>query len=171
MAPVLPYLAVAATAVSAVGAYGSAQAQGQAAAYQSKVAANNAIIAQQNKVNAEQAGAQAAETTSMKGAAQLGQIRAAIGANNIDVNTGSAANVQTSQREVSNLDTQTTMNNALLQAYGYQSQATGYSATAGLQSYEAGQAPVAEAGGVAGSLLSGAKAIPDKYINQLFGTS
>ena len=155
----VPVVALAAVAVSAYAAYSSAQAQGNAAKYQSQVAANNAQIANQNAQYATSAGEAQAQATSLKGAGQLGMIRAAIGANNVDVNTGSAQDVQSGAREVSSLDTQTTMNNALLQAYGYQSQATGFTATSQLQNYESAQAPVAEAGGVAGSLLSGAKSI------------
>ena len=167
----VPVLAVAAVAVAAYSAYSSASAQGAAAHYQSQVAANNATIAQQNANYAIAAGEEKAQMTSMQNAARIGQIKAAIGANNIDVNSGSAADVQTSQREIGKLDEETTMNNALLQAYGYQVQGTGFTAQAGLDTATAGQAPVAEAGGISGSLLSGAKAIPASWLGSGIGGS
>jgi len=165
MAPVIAVAAVAAVAMSAYSAYSSASAQGQAANYQAQVAKNNATIANQNSQYAIAAGQEKAQQTSLAGAARLGQIKAAIGANNVDVNSGSAANVEESSRDVSQLNTETEMNNALLQSYGYQVAGTGYAAQAGLENLTASQTGVAEAGGVSGSLLSGAKAIPTSWLS------
>ena len=167
----VPVLAVAAVAVAAYSAYSSASAQGAAAHYQSQVAANNATIAQQNANYAIAAGEEKAQMTSMQNAARIGQIKAAIGANNVDVNSGSAADTIESQRELGKLDTETQMSNALLQAYGYKVAGTGYAAQSGLENLTASQTGVAEAGGVSGSLLSGAKAIPTSWLPGLSSSS
>lgn len=163
--------AVVGTLVSGYSAYSSAQAQGQAASYQAQVAKNNAQIANQNSQYAIEAGQEKAQQTSLSNSAKLGQIRAAIGANNIDVNSGSAANTQESQREIGKLDTETQMSNALLQAYGYQVAGTGYAAQAGLENMTASQTGTAEAGAIGGSLLSGAKAIPTSWLSGASGSS
>lgn len=150
-------------ATSAIGSIQAGQAASANASYQSQVAANNAIIAKQNANYATAAGEEKASQESMANAGRIGAIRASEAANNVDVNTGSAANVQKSQRETGSLDSLTTMNNALLQAYGYKSQATGFQAESGLDSQEAGQD---EAGGflsAGGGLLGNASSLGFKY--------
>ncbi|HQT65342.1 MAG TPA: hypothetical protein PLO16_12600 [Acidocella sp.] len=116
------------------------------------MAANNAKIAQENAAYATRAGEQQASAASLKGAANLGAIRASMAANNVDINTGSSLNVQQSAREQSSLDTQTTMNNALLQAYGYRTQSSNFSAQSN-QNSNAGYLSAA------GGLLSSASSI------------
>lgn len=103
----------------------------------------------------------------MKARATGGAIKAAEAANDIDVNSGSALDVQESQRRTGELDTLTTENNALLQAYGYSAAATGYQATAGLESTEAEQAPLGGALSAGGGLLSNASGIGFKFNNIL----
>jgi len=148
---------------SAAGALMGGIAQGNAASYQAQVAKNNAIIANQNAAYATEAGETQAAATSLKGAATAGKIKASQAANNIDVNTGSAVNVQQSQREVSKLDTETVLSNAELQAYGYRAAATNYQATAGLEEMEATEAPIGGALSATGNLLSSASSIGAKF--------
>ena len=156
-------LALASAAVTASGAVAGGIAQGNASSYQAAVARNNSTIANQNADYAEEAGQAQADAVARKGAAQGGKIKTAFAANNVDVNTGSASRVQASQRETSKLDTETVLNNANLTAYGYRSQATGFTATAGLESYEAGEAPIGGALNAAGDLLSGASSAGTKW--------
>ena len=139
--------AVAGVALSAASSISSGIAQSHAAAYQAAVARNNQIEAQQNATYAIQSGVTKDEEAGQKAAAQEGAVKAGIAADNIDVNTGSAVDVEKSQRETGLLSEETVSNNAALQAYGYQTQATGFGATAGLQSSEA-------AGAIPGSLLA-----------------
>lgn len=151
---------IASTAGAVVGAAGTLYgglAQAQNAKYQSQVAANNATIAKQNADYAIRAGQVKAQDQSMKEAAQLGLIKASQAANGVDVNSGSALDVQVSQREKGVLDTDTTMNNAQLQAYGYRTQQTNYEAQSALDSQQAGQAEFGGILGATGSLLSSAK--------------
>ena len=140
-----PVLAIAGAGISAIGTVEQGQATANASAYQAQVAQNNAIIAEQNATYASNAGLTQAAATSMKGAAAGGKVKAAQAASGIDVNTGSAVNVQASERETNVLNSETVLNNAELQAYGYRAAATGYKATAGLEEEEAAQAPVGAA--------------------------
>jgi hypothetical protein len=160
--------AIAGTALAGAGAtaYGqvySGMATGDAASYQAEVARNNSLIAQQNAKYASEAGQAQAAATSLKGAAKAGKIKTAQAANNVDVNTGSAVDVRASEREAGVLDTATVLSNAELEAYGYRSKATGYTAESGLPTTQAGEAPIGAGIGATGSLLSGASAVGFKF--------
>lgn len=150
-------------ATSAFGSVEQGQATANAANYQAQVAANNATIAGQNANYASEAGQAQAQAQSLKGAGTAGRIKAAQAASGIDVNTGSAANVQVSQREQSNVDTQTMLNNAELQAYGYRSQQTGFEAQEGLEKTEAEQAPIGADLSAGGGLLSSVSGLGLKW--------
>lgn len=147
-------LAVAGTVLGATGAVVGGVAQGEAAAYQGQVARNNAQIAQQNATYSASAGAAQTEQASAKAAARDSQVRAGLAANNVDVSTGSAMDIQTSQRQVGQLDAETVANNAALQAYGYETQSTSFEAQSKLDNMEATYAPiegVLKAGSIVGS--------------------
>lgn len=152
-------------AVSGGGALLGGLAQGNASSYQAAVARNNATIANQNADYAEEAGQAQADATARKGAATGARIKTAQAANNIDVNTGSAKRVQAGQRETAQLDTETVLNNAALTAYGYRSQATGFTAQAGLYGMEAEEAPIGGALNATGDLLSSASSVGFKWAN------
>lgn len=137
------------SAVSAAGAIEQGQAVANEAKYNSQVAANNATYA--SAAGTAQAGAE-----SMKNANVAGRVKAAQAANGVDVNSGSTVDVQEGTREAGNIDTQTTENNALLQAYGYQQTST-------LQKNEAEEAPIGADIGAAGGLLGNASSIGFKW--------
>lgn len=159
----LPALALGGLALSAVGQVGSGIAQSQAASYQAAVSRNNAIEAGQNATYAEEAGAQQEEIAGRKAAAQSGAVKAGLAANNIDVNSGSAVGVETGERESGELSEENVINNAMLQAYGYQTQVTGYQAQAGLQSQEAATAIPGSLLAAGGSFASNASLLPGKF--------
>jgi hypothetical protein len=150
-------LAIIGSVVSAVGQVANGMASAANAEYQSQVAANNAQIARQNATYSIQAGQAKAQQESMKQAQTGGLIKAAQAANGVDVNTGSNVDVQTSQREKGVLDTETTVHNSQLQAYGYRTQATNFEAQSQLDSQQASQAEFGGILGATGSLLSSAK--------------
>jgi hypothetical protein len=154
---------IAGAGISGAGAIEGGQATANVANYQAAVASNNAIVENQNAVYALQAGNVAATTQGLKGAQVAGKIKAGQAASNIDVNTGSAKAVQAGQREVSELDTETVVNNADLTAYGYRTKATSDEAQAGLDELTATQAPIGADIGAAGSLLSSASALSGKW--------
>lgn len=155
----MAFLPVVGAVVSAVGTAVSAIGAGNAANYQAQVANNNAQIAQNNAKYATAAGQQKAEEESLKQSQALGAIKARTAANNVDVNTGSAVDVQASQRETGELDAETVLNNAELQAYGYRSQATSFEAQAGLDEMQASEAPVAGLFNTVGNLASKASSV------------
>jgi len=152
----MAFLAAAGPALGLLGAGASAIGTLEAGSYQSQVARNNAQIATQNAAYAVQAGRQQADIQSRKGAAQGAAVRAGLAASGVDVNSGSAADVQEGQRETSKLDAETVLNNAELQAYGYTTQATNYTE-------QASQDEEGAEFGAAGSLLSNASSLSFKW--------
>ncbi len=169
--------AIAGAGVSAYGLYQQGQAateagnaQARSSTYSAAVAANNAAIAEQNAQHAERAGLAQAQAVSLKGAATSGRIRAAQAASGIDVNTGSAVDVQESQAEKNTLDTETVMSNAELQAYGYRTQGVGYKSQEQLDLEQAREAPIAASFAAkgdylkaGGGLLSGISSVGSKW--------
>lgn len=166
MASIATVAAVAGVVSAGVGAYSTIQAgeaQSKEAAYQAAVARNNATIAEQNAEYATKAGQEKAAEESLANANKEGAIRAAIAANGIDTNSGSAEDIQKSQREVDKLDLLTTLNNAALTAYGYRSQETGFNAQAGLDSAQSRQAQIAGDIGAVGSIAGNASNLAFKW--------
>lgn len=150
------------TATSTVAGGIAAQNSGN---YNAQVAANNSIIAQQNATRAEQAGAAAAENQGRKGAAQSGALKVAQAAGGVDVNTGTAVDVQAGERETNVLDTETVMQNADLKAYGYRVQGENFTAESELDTAQASEAVPAAALKAGGGLLSSASALGPKFAN------
>ncbi len=148
---------------SAVGSYESGQATKAQDEYQAEVAAQNQKLAAQNAQMATAAGEAQAEQAGLKQRADLGQIRAAEAASGIDVNSGSAADVQASQSERDMLNALVIRSNAERTAYGYQTQALADSGQAQLYKAAGQQAPIAGGISAAGSLLSGAAGVANQY--------
>lgn len=103
---------------------GSAKAD--AYKYQSSMAWQNAAIARQNEKYAFDVGEQQAVKQGLAGQAQAGAIKAAQGASGVDMNSGSAKEVQTSQHLVSTMDLATIREKAAKTAYDFSVQATSY---------------------------------------------
>jgi hypothetical protein len=154
---------VAGSAVSAGGQLYSGAAKAQAANYSAEVAKNNAIIAEQNADYSVAAGVQRGANQSLKGAAAGARLKTAQAASGIDVNKGSPVDVQVSQRETEKLDTDTTLNNALLEAYGYRSKATGFKAQSQLDKMSADASETGAIIGATGTLLSSASSLGMKW--------
>ena len=123
-------LAIIAMGASAAGSLYGGISKAESASYQAQVAANNAQIERQNAAYSASAAAANTEKAGLEARAKLANVRAAGAANNLDVNSGSAADVQTSQRILGGLDTATVANRGAQQVYGYQSEAVGYEAQA-----------------------------------------
>lgn len=163
IAPLALGLGAVGAGVSAVGTIAQGQATANAAHYSAQVAQNNAKIAEQNAEYSTNAGQAHAAASSLKSAATGGRIRATQAASGVDVNTGSAVDVQESQRELGKLDTETVLNNAELQAYGYRTQAANFKSQAELDELKADQAPIGAALGAGGGLLSDASSLGWKW--------
>lgn len=71
-------------------------------------------------------GETAASRARLKGKMVIGSQRAALAASGVDVNTGSAADVQADTAAMSALDAQTIKNNAAREALGYKTQALNF---------------------------------------------
>lgn len=170
--PVIAAVAgIAGTGISAAGALGAGEAQAANASYQAAVARNNAAVAQQNAAWTIQSGETNAATEGQKARAQIGSVKAAQGANNVDVNTGSAADVRTGAQELAGVDTRTIMSNSAKQAYGYETAAASNTAEAGLLSQESAQAQEAAPVSSLGSFLSGISSVGDNWLKyQSLGT-
>jgi hypothetical protein len=105
--------------LSAFGAERQGQAQQQMYNYQAGVARINSKIDLQNRDYALDQGERQAGIEGMKGAQVAGQIRAVQGASNIDVNSGSNARVQDSQRAITGIDLAQIRANAAKVAYDF----------------------------------------------------
>jgi hypothetical protein len=163
-APIISAVAGTAGALtSAFGAWSSGKANANMANYQAQVATNNATIAGQNADYAIASGLQRSQTQSLKGASQGGRLKASQAANGVDVNSGSAVDVQVGAAEANQLDTETVLNNAQLAAYGYRSQQTNYEAEAALDKSKASSSTLAAALSAGGSLLGNASSIGGKW--------
>lgn len=139
--------------LSAVGTAASVAAPIIGGFYQGQVASNNAQVEKQNAEYATEAGQQQAAATSLKGAAKTAGVKSGIAANNVDVNSGSAVDVEGSERGANQLDADTVLSNANLQAYGYTVQSQNDQA----------QATQDEVGGVlkgVGGLVGNASSLP-----------
>ncbi len=109
--------------LSAFGANKQGEAQQQMYNYRAQVAKINADINRQNSAWTLDKGEREAEAYGMKAAQQRGAIRAAQGASNIDVNSGSNKAVQESQNKIKDIDLGTIRSNAAKVAYDYRSKA------------------------------------------------
>lgn len=148
---------------SAVGAYNQDKSAEEAAKYNSQVAALNATLATQNAGLAEQEGVSQVSTQELKNRLAGGQIKAAQGANNISVNSGSALQVRQSERVGGELSSMDIMSNAARQAFGYEAQAAADTGQAGLYTAEAQQAGEAAPLAAATSLIGGASSVGSRY--------
>jgi len=149
-----------------VQAHGQSQAAAASAAnsrYQAQVNANNAIVAGQNARYATEAGRVAGQSQDLRTRALLGQQEAAQSASGIDLTSGSPLAVRESTRQLGRLDTLSTVQKSNLDAYGYQAQATGFEAEAGLEKQKAGYAEQAGRTAVLGTILGGASSFASKW--------
>lgn len=140
------------------GAAGSIQqgyASAGAANYNAKIAEQNAALATQNAGIAGAEGEQAYGMEGIKSAQTQGNIKVAQAANNVDVNSGSAKQVQRSQAVMSALSEANIRSNAARQAYGFETQATSDMAQSALYKSQAKQDIAA---GFTGAGISIAKA-------------
>lgn len=134
----------------------------QMAQYSAAVAANNAVIARQNAGADITAGQYEGSTSLLRTGEQVGAERAAQGANNIDVNSGSALKVQQSTREVGALDAAMIHYNAARAAYGEDVQAASLTAQSRLDKMAAGGAAASGLFRAGDTLLSSASSLAGK---------
>lgn len=155
--------AAAGSVTKAFGSWQAGEAGAQASNFQAQVAENNAAAARQNFTWEMQAGQQRATDSEMKTRAQVGETKTGQAAAGIDVNTGSAAAVQSAEGKLGELDALTIRSNSARRAYGYEVAATSDEAQAQLDRAQASQSRISGDIGAATSLLSGASSAGGKY--------
>lgn len=155
--------ALAGTAMSAYGSIRQGEAGAEAARTRGAIAQRDAIIAEQNAQYATAIGSRNAADISMKNAGRLARVKASQAANGIDVNSGSAVDVQVSEREMGILDAETAMANATAQAYGYEDVAATRRARSQIDYSTSGESLTAGYLGAGGTLLSNVGRLPGLY--------
>lgn len=137
------------TAASGIGALGSAFGQYQAGQYNSDVARFNERIARMQARDAWERGLEAVGRHRQSVRKLIGSQRAALAAQGVDVNDGSALAVQQDTIALGEQDALTIRNNAAREAWGFRVQAAGYRSAAGMARREG-------MFGAAGTILGGA---------------
>lgn len=139
---------------SAVGAANSAKAQQNSLDYQAEVSANNAQIAEWQAQDAIRAGQVEEQNSRLKYAALKGTQRAAMAANGVALDEGSAVDILTTTDYVNETDANAIRTNAARTAWGYRTQSTSYSDNA--ESLRAGASATSPSSAAGLSLLGGA---------------
>lgn len=155
--------AVASTAMTAYGMYQQGQQQKAQAEYQSAVARNNAMRAEYMAQDAQQRGVIAEQQQRLRGRLLLGSMRASQASSGVDINEGSALDLQVSQAGANELDALNVRNNAEREAQNYRLQAADYTGQAGLYQYAGNNAASNGMWGAAGSLLGGVGSVAGKW--------
>lgn len=122
-----PYVMMAAAGASAAGSASSAKAQQAGLNYQADVSANNAQVAEWQAQDAIRQGQEQEQQSRLRYATTKSTQRAALAANGVAVDEGSAVDILTSTDYVDELDAATIQANAARSAWGYRTQGTNYS--------------------------------------------
>jgi hypothetical protein len=101
----------------------SAYSQYSAGKLEQKLSNLNATVSDLQAADAYRRGDIEMANVRRKGALILGQQRAGLAGQGIDINTGSAATIQEQTRVMTEVDAQTVSNNAALEAWGYKASA------------------------------------------------
>lgn len=149
--------------VSALGAYGNAKAQKGTLGYEAAVAVNNQTVANYQADLAIQNGVVAEQNQQLKTAGMMGDQRAALAANGVDLGTGSATEILATTKSMGERDALTIRDNAARQAWAYKNQAMGYAAEAGADTSSAnGINPIMSG---ATSLINSATSVSGSWYN------
>lgn len=151
------------TGLNAAGSLLSGIGAGQQAGYQAGVAQNNAAIENANAQATLVAGQVQESQSKLRTGEIIGQQKAAQGANGLDVNVGSAAEVRQSTANIGAMDAALIHYNASRAAFGQEQQAANYTAQAALDKKAASGDVLSGVFKAGTSILSGASSISGKY--------
>ena len=143
------------SAVSAVGQMQQAKAQAAAANYNAKVSDINAQISQRRAQDALERGADEEQRQRLKTQQILGQQRAAMAANGVDIGWGSPLDTMVDTATMGELDALTIRQNAARENYDYRVQAMNGEADAELKRGEAKSALQGGSLAAMGTLIGG----------------
>jgi hypothetical protein len=149
---------------SAFGAYEGGEAEKAMYDYQAGVARMNAQIAEQNATYASQVGELKAGEYGYQAAQQLGMIKATQGSHGLDVRSGSAAQVQSSQKLVSATEVADMRSNAARVAYSYRNMAQQDIAQAGVDTLAGQNAMTAGMIKADTSIIGGAQSVSQQWL-------
>lgn len=147
----------------AAGATAAGQAQQQTDRFLSQQALYNSQVALQNAALAREQGEAQTMNYGLGASARMGQIKASQASSGLDINSGSALQVQKSQQLVSDIDMDRIRSNAAKTAYNFDVEAVQDRNQA--QLYTMAGANAAQAGQISAnaSLISGAGSVASKW--------
>lgn len=149
--------------ISALSSIMGGKAKSASYKYQAGLAAINSQIAKQNADYERNVGEVEAQQSGLRTKAEIGATRAIEGASGLDVNSGSAARVQSSEREIGWNNQQIIRANSARRAYGYEVEAMNETAQGQLYKRAASQAKTAGILGAGATLLSTAGSVAGKW--------
>lgn len=150
--------------IGAGGALESGQAQSQMYNYQAGMAQMNAKIAKQNADYAINVGEHQAENYGLQAGQRMGQIKSAQGASGLDVNSGSAQQVQKGQATITNMDLTQIRSNAAKTAYNFDVQSVQDQQQAQLYRMAGAQSITASQYNAAASILGSASSVSNEWL-------
>jgi hypothetical protein len=156
-------LGAAGTLMSTIGSINNAKAQKATLAYEAAVALNNQKIANYQADLAVQNGEVAEQTQRLKTAGMMGDQRAALAANGVDLGEGSATEILATTKFMGERDALTIRDNASRQAWAYKNQGANYAAEAAADK-ATGSAINPTMAGVS-SLLTGAGQVASAWVS------
>lgn len=162
-------LAIGQAISSVYDAFASSKATAYALKQQAGVMKNNQAIAQMGAESAMRAGeAQVAALTYKAGLVKAAQ-RTRLAANGVNINSGSAAEIQRSTDIMKEIDKQTAQMNALASAWGYRRKASAYSMQSGVAQISAGAFSKTAAASAISSLLDKGTVAADRWYKYFGG--
>ena len=162
---------VASAAMQGVQSAQNADAAKQAADYNAQVANNNATIASQQRSSALQQGEVEAQNAMRKQAQMIGDQRAEMSANGIDITQGSAQDILASTKFLGGIDVNTIQSNAARQAWGYSIQGQNDRNSSVMETWKANSINPAAIGAMAAgtSILSSVGSAASSYASSGMG--
>jgi hypothetical protein len=155
---------IAGGALSAYGAVSEGNATAQAYNYRAQMSKINSQINLQNSDYALNVGETKARQYGMSAAQTMGKIKTTQAGSGLDVNSGTAKDVQNSQLLISQMDQDQIRKNAGKTAYDYRVQADNDLRQAGLDEMSARNAKKAGMIKAAGSIISSASSVSSKWL-------
>jgi hypothetical protein len=152
-----------------VGAMNKADTEKSVLGYESAVARNNQTISNYQAQIAEEVGQRQAQASMLKTSALMGEQRATLAANGVDLGSGSASEILATTKFMGERDALTIQDDAARRAWALREQGKGYGAEAGVDS-ALGSAIDPTVAGLT-SLISGAGTVAGSWYRYRQATS
>lgn len=165
-AAAVPIVIGASVLAAGVSAYSTIQQTNEAAAaarYQEQVAENNAAIARAKAADALERGRVEEREQQIKTSQILGQFRASAASRGVDVDAGSALDIQGDIEELGRLEAAQVISNSQREALGFENQAVEFQGEQDLLKFRRNSLKAQLPVSVGASLLSGASTVAGKW--------